>query len=60
MVNQPKMLQFKKVELLEYGGVLDVSRLLLKDRIEDTIFNALVYINNVCLKKMKSSLILCL
>ena len=30
---------------------MDVSKLLLKGRIEDTIFNALVYINNVCLKK---------
>ena len=51
MVNQPKMLQSKEVELLEYESVLDVSKLLLKGRIEDTIFNALVYINNVCLKK---------
>ena len=51
MVNQPKMLQSKEVELLEYEGLLDVSKLLLKGRIEDTIFNALVYINNVCLKK---------
>ncbi|QOQ90334.1 hypothetical protein HW260_08825 [Helicobacter cinaedi] len=51
MVNQPKMLQSKEVELLEYEYVLDVSRLFLKSRIEDTMFNALVYINNMCLKK---------
>lgn len=51
MVNQPKMLKPKEVELFEYEGILDVSKLLLKGRIEDTIFNALVYINNMCLKK---------
>lgn len=51
MENKAKMLQLKEVELLEYEGLLDVSKLLLKGRIEDTIFNALVYINNVCLKK---------
>lgn len=51
MVNQPKMLQSKEVELLEYEYVLDVSRLFLKERIEDTMFDALVYINNMCLKK---------
>ncbi|BAM31498.1 hypothetical protein HCBAA847_0248 [Helicobacter cinaedi CCUG 18818 = ATCC BAA-847] len=51
MANQLKMLKHKEVELLEYKGVLDVSRLFLKERIEDTMFNALVYINNMCLKK---------
>ncbi|WP_110558710.1 hypothetical protein [Helicobacter cinaedi] len=51
MANKPKMLKHKEVELLEYKGVLDVSRLFLKERIEDTMFNALVYINNMCLKK---------
>ena len=51
MENKAKMLKHKEVELLEYRGVLDVTRLFLKERIEDTMFNALVYINNVCLKK---------
>lgn len=51
MENKAKMLKPKEVELFEYEGILDVSKLLLKGRIEDTIFNALVYINNMCLKK---------
>ncbi len=51
MENKAKMLKLKEVELFEYEGILDVSKLLLKGRIEDTIFNALVYINNMCLKK---------